>query len=108
MGNSLRACKQRPALIQCNLKFGLRIDGQEPLGARMLDGKRYFAEFPDEDSGMGPQGAKLLLSNELMVTLAAIEKELSAFIRREANAGAVAALGDREHDSVPSRNSAET
>jgi len=42
----------------------------------MLDGQRYFSEFPDEEP---PR--RLLLSGELLVTLAAIEREISAFIR---------------------------
>ena len=42
----------------------------------MLDVQRYFSEFPDEDP---PR--RLLLSDELWVTLAAIEREISAFIR---------------------------
>jgi hypothetical protein len=44
----------------------------------MLDGQRYFAEFPDEKSDQPP---RLVLSDELLVTLAAIEREISAFIR---------------------------
>lgn len=44
----------------------------------MLDGQRYFAEFPDEKPDQPPQ---LMLSDELLVTLAAIEREISAFIR---------------------------
>ena len=56
----------------------MRVDGQMMLEARMLDGERYFGEFPDEEPSL-PR--RLLLSDELRVTLAAIEKELSAFIR---------------------------
>ena len=41
----------------------------------MLDGQRYFSEFPDEEP---PK--RLLLSDELLVTLAAIEREISEFI----------------------------
>jgi hypothetical protein len=44
----------------------------------MLDGQRYFAEFPDEEPG---EPRRLLLSEELLVSLAAIEREISAFIR---------------------------
>jgi len=51
----------------------------------MLDGKRYFAEFPDEDPRK--QG-KLLLSAELIKTLAVIEKEISLFIESGTAAGA--------------------
>jgi hypothetical protein len=44
----------------------------------MLDGQRYFGEFPDE----GPdEPRRLLLSEELLVSLAAIEREISAFIQ---------------------------
>jgi hypothetical protein len=43
----------------------------------MLDGQRYFSEFPDEEP---EQPKRLLLSDELLVTLAAIEREISAFI----------------------------
>lgn len=43
----------------------------------MLDGQRYFSEFPDEEP---EQPGRLLLSDELLVTLAAIEREISAFI----------------------------
>jgi hypothetical protein len=42
----------------------------------MLDGQRYFSEFPDEE----PEQPRLLLSEELLMTLAAIEREISAFI----------------------------
>jgi hypothetical protein len=41
----------------------------------MLDGQRYYAEFPDEEP---PR--RLHLSDELLVTLAAIEREISEFI----------------------------
>ena len=44
----------------------------------MLDGQRYFSEFPDEDPEQPP---RLVLSDELLVTLAAIEREISAFMR---------------------------
>lgn len=43
----------------------------------MLDGQRYFSEFPDEEPG---RPKRLRLSDELLVTLAAIEREISAFI----------------------------
>jgi hypothetical protein len=48
----------------------------------MLDGQRYFAEFPDEKPDQPP---RLILSDELLVTLAAIEREISAFIRETAD-----------------------
>jgi hypothetical protein len=44
----------------------------------MLDGSRYYAEFPDEEP---EREGRLLMSEELLVTLVAIEKEISAFIR---------------------------
>jgi hypothetical protein len=44
----------------------------------MLDGQRYFGEFPDEEPD---EPRRLLLSEELLVSLAAIEREISAFIR---------------------------
>jgi hypothetical protein len=47
----------------------------------MLDGQRYFSEFPDEEP---EQPKRLLLSDELLVTLAAIEREISAFIGQTA------------------------
>ncbi|MCC6889313.1 MAG: hypothetical protein IT536_12330 [Hyphomicrobiales bacterium] len=46
----------------------------------MLDGQRYFSEFPDEEPSQPRPLARLLLSDELLVTLAAIEREISAFI----------------------------
>jgi len=44
----------------------------------MLDGNRYFSEFPDENE---PGGGRPLISSELLDTLRAIEKEISQFIR---------------------------
>ena len=71
------------------------------LGARMLDGQRYFEEFPDE----APDAMRrLLLSDELRVTLAAIEKELSAFMRGAETGVATGAC----HTASSSRDSAET
>ncbi|MBX9773727.1 MAG: hypothetical protein K2Y71_04865 [Xanthobacteraceae bacterium] len=49
----------------------------------MLDGQRYFSEFPDEEP---EQPKRLLLSDELIVTLAAIEREISEFIGSVAEA----------------------
>jgi hypothetical protein len=57
----------------------------------MLDGGRYFAEFPDEEP---ERLSRLLLSEELLVTLEAIEKEISAFIRNEKDDAADAAIAD--------------
>jgi hypothetical protein len=48
----------------------------------MLDGKRYFAEFPDED----PLTKRLgLHSNELLRSLAALEKEFRACLQQHAS-----------------------
>lgn len=60
----------------------------------MLDGKRYFSEFPDEEPGQPP---RLVLSDELLVTLAAIEREISAFIRGVAEETADTGAADGEH-----------
>jgi len=46
----------------------------------MLNGKRYFAEFPDEDPANQP---KVLRSAELMSLLKALEKELRPYLRTE-------------------------
>jgi hypothetical protein len=46
----------------------------------MLDGKRYFAEFPDEDPENQP---RLLRSPELMASLRALEKELRPYLQQE-------------------------
>jgi hypothetical protein len=46
----------------------------------MLDGKRYFAEFPDEDPENQP---RLLRSPELMASLKALEKELRPYLQNE-------------------------
>ena len=42
----------------------------------MLNGKEYFAEFPDED----PARRQVLLSAKLLATLRALEKELRPYI----------------------------
>jgi len=60
----------------------------------MLDGNRYFSEFPDEEPGQPP---RLVLSDELLVTLAAIEREISAFIR-EASDGEGDTIGAATSD----------
>jgi hypothetical protein len=50
----------------------------------MLDGKRYFTEFPDED----PDSKNILLhSRRLLETLRALEKELRPFITSHLEAG---------------------
>ena len=65
----------------------------------MLDGQRYFSEFPDEEP---EQPKRLLLSDELLVTLAAIEREISAFIGNAAaeksTAAGAAVGGERAKD----------
>jgi len=65
----------------------------------MLDGQRYFSEFPDEQPA---QPKRLLLSDDLLVTLAAIEREISAFIADAAggrsNVAGAAASGDQAKD----------
>jgi len=53
----------------------------------MLDGQQYYAEFPDEEP---EQPKRLLLSDELLVTLAAIEREISEFIGNAADGNGVA------------------
>jgi hypothetical protein len=57
----------------------------------MLDGQRYFSEFPDENPEQPP---RLVLSDELLVTLAAIEREISAFIQREVDDNPVGVAGN--------------
>jgi hypothetical protein len=42
----------------------------------MLNGKEYFAEFPDED----PARRQVLLSARLLATLRALEKELRPYL----------------------------
>ena len=50
----------------------------------MLDGKRYFSEFPDED----PDGKKAFMhSPRLLETLRVLEKELRPYIRSRLEAG---------------------
>ena len=61
----------------------------------MLDGQRYFSEFPDEDPEQPP---RLVLSDELLVTLAAIEREISAFIRGASEDGASDTIGAAASD----------
>jgi hypothetical protein len=58
-----------------------RARGASPSGSlQMLDGKRYFAEFPDEDPEKQP---RLLRSPELMASLKALEKELRPYLQNE-------------------------
>jgi hypothetical protein len=53
----------------------------------MLDGNRYFAEFPDEDPN-----AAAALSPEALTALVAIEREISTFISTEPNAPDLSAI----------------
>ena len=50
----------------------------------MLNGKEYFAEFPDED----PARREALLSAKLLATLRALEKELRPYIPQPAETSA--------------------
>ena len=50
----------------------------------MLDGKRYFAEFPDEDPAIE---RPVLQSPELIDTLRALEKQLRSYIETETATG---------------------
>jgi hypothetical protein len=54
----------------------------------MLDGKTYFAEFPDEN----PENEKpvLLRSPALIATLRALEKELRPYLPKPIKTGAEA------------------
>ena len=52
----------------------------------MLNGKEYFAEFPDED----PARRQALLSAKLLATLRALGKELRPYIQQPAETGAEA------------------
>jgi hypothetical protein len=60
-------------------------------GVLMLDGKRYFASFPDEDGTTRRLG---LHSAELLQTLAALEKEFRAVLQE---AGAAPAENELDH-----------
>lgn len=51
----------------------------------MLDGQRYFSEFPEEE-----RSGRMLLSEELRHTLAVIEREISEYIQEVAAAAAAA------------------
>jgi hypothetical protein len=50
----------------------------------MLDGKQYFAEFPDEDPA---RQQALLHSPKLLATLRALEKELRPYIPKHLETG---------------------
>jgi hypothetical protein len=45
----------------------------------MLDGKRYFAEFPDEEAG---SSERLLSIAKRLEKLAALEKELRGYLEQ--------------------------
>ena len=51
----------------------------------MLDGKQYFAGFPDEDQARAQIAPH---SPTLLATLRAIEKELRPYIRKQIKTGA--------------------
>ena len=53
----------------------------------MLDGARYFAEFPDEDPN-----AAAALSPEALTALMAIEREISTFIGADPNVPSLGAI----------------
>jgi hypothetical protein len=74
-----RHCVNRPALIHWRRLIRVRrsICSKEP---EMLDDKRYFAEFPDEDPENPP---KLLHSPELIASLRALERELRPYLQNE-------------------------
>ena len=46
----------------------------------MLDGSRYFAEFPDENSGRAPMNPAVLWA------LVALEREISRIVQTEVEA----------------------
>ena len=64
------------------------------MGVLMLDGKRYFESFPDEDPVIRRIG---LHSAELLATLAALEKEFRACLQKEADVSP--AENDLDHGS---------
>ena len=86
-GGPSSPCIVRFGLIHC-LRVIRRAVARPGWEASMLDGSRYFAEFPDED----PAGGRIPLSSEQLTTLAAIEREISGFIGAAAgpNASAIA------------------
>ena len=51
----------------------------------MLDGKRYFSEFPDEDPA---RQQALLHTRKLLETLRALKKELRPYIAKPIETGA--------------------
>jgi hypothetical protein len=59
----------------------------------MLDGGRYFAEFPDEDPN-----AAAALSPEALTALVAIEREISTFIGTAPKAPDLGAASSRTND----------
>jgi hypothetical protein len=50
----------------------------------MLDGKRYFAEFPDESPSSPDEHARIRAS---LARLAALERELHRFLRDQLETG---------------------
>jgi hypothetical protein len=60
---------QMPALIR-----GGRLGAPDRGGMGMLDGSRYFAEFPEENPDRAP------LNPTVLCALVAIEREISRFV----------------------------
>ena len=50
----------------------------------MLDGKQYFAEFPDEDP---TRKAELVYSPQLLASLRALERELRPYLAQTLETG---------------------
>ena len=59
----------------------------------MLDGSRYFAEFPDENPDRTP------LNPTVLCALVALEREISRVVRTEPEAKIVTAGGSVDCDS---------
>jgi hypothetical protein len=75
--SSLRESARIDSLASADSRVRKSICSKEP---EMLDGKRYFAEFPDEDP---EKPLKLLRSPELMASLRALERELRPYLQNE-------------------------
>jgi hypothetical protein len=61
----------------------------------MLDGNRYYSEFPEERE---PVGRRAAFSMQLLATLRAIEQEISHFIRISADD--VASIAPTSHEAA--------
>jgi hypothetical protein len=68
----------------------------------MLDGNRYYSEFPEERE---PVGQRPVVSTQLLATLRTIEQEISHFIRIGADDVASIAPMSVERDEDASRGS---